>query len=140
MSQEQRKPDVDSCTENERLTEYIAPPDQPGEYRITRHFRERLLERVPEAYQATLPENLIRQGTVKKLDGDATDNDYYGKPVAFTTVGPEQKPWTLVAGLRHETYVNSDVLTELFQIDPSDIQNGRCLDADERAHIEVDLR
>jgi hypothetical protein len=41
---------------------------------------------------------------------NATDDDSYGNPVAFTTVGPEQKPWTLVAGLRHEAYVNSDVL------------------------------
>jgi hypothetical protein len=117
MSQEsKRKPQVDGCTDNEKLTEYIAPPDQPGEYRITRHFRERLLERVPESYQATLPEKLIRQGTVKKLDGDATNDDYYGKPVAFTTVGPEQKPWTLVAGLRHEAYVNSDVLHRVITI------------------------
>jgi hypothetical protein len=65
----QRKLQVDSCTENEKLTQYIAPPDKPGEYRITGHFRERLLERVPESYQETLPEKLIRQGTVKKLDG-----------------------------------------------------------------------
>jgi hypothetical protein len=36
-------------------------------------------------------------------------------------------------------WIGSAILTELFQIDPSDIQTGRCLEPDERIHIEVDL-
>jgi hypothetical protein len=113
MSQDnnnERKPDVD-CTDNEEDTAHISPPTEPGEYRISGHFRDRLRQRVPESYQPTLPERLIREGTVKKLATDVVDkNDNYGKPVAFTTVGPEKKPWTLIAGLRHEAFVNSDKL------------------------------
>jgi hypothetical protein len=35
--------------------------------------------------------------------------------------------------------IGSDVLTELFQIEPSDIKNGRCLSREEYRHIQVDL-
>jgi hypothetical protein len=36
-------------------------------------------------------------------------------------------------------WVGSAVLTELFQVEFSDIQTGRCLEPDERTHIEVDF-
>jgi len=36
-------------------------------------------------------------------------------------------------------YVGSDLLTELFDYDIDDVVNGRILDEDERASLEVDL-
>jgi hypothetical protein len=35
--------------------------------------------------------------------------------------------------------IGSAVLTELFQINPSDITQGRCLNPDEQTNIQVDL-
>lgn len=97
----------------ELITVPVVPPRDPTCYRKTKHYINRLRERVSEAYQATLPANLIREGRVHRLkspDAESIIDDEmeHGAKVAFTTTGPKKRPWTLIVGLRPNAFTVTD--------------------------------
>jgi hypothetical protein len=96
-----------STDTQQTVTIPIVPPRDPEAYRITSHFRNRLRQRVPDAFQPSLPANLIRDGRILRLETDA-ETQSHGAVVAFTTTGPKQRPWTLIAGLRAEAFNSED--------------------------------
>lgn len=86
----------------ETVTVPVSPPRDPSAYRATRHFSNRLRERVDDVDRDELPRTLIEDGRVARVAGDDADvpADERGATVAFTTTGPRARPWTLVAALR----------------------------------------
>jgi hypothetical protein len=96
-----------STDTQQTVTIPVIPPRDPESYRITSHFRNRLRQRVPDAFRPSLPANLIRDGRILRLETDA-ETQSHGAVVAFTTTGPKQRPWTLIAGLRAEAFNSAD--------------------------------
>ncbi len=101
---------IRSGTDTDRQTVAIPviPPRDPECYRITNHFKNRLRQRVPENYRPTLPETLIRDGRIRRLEIDNVEVGSYGAVVAFTTTGPKNRPWTLIAGLQPAAFTDDD--------------------------------
>jgi len=106
MSQRQT-PQSDRIESHNDTPATLQVPREPDAYRVTNHFLNRLKQRVDEAFQPSLPATLIQDGTIKRLKPDCGKNrrECHAK-VAFSTTGPKQRVWTLVAGLRHEAYYN----------------------------------
>jgi len=98
---------------DETVTVPVAPPRDPSAYRATRHFTNRLRERVDEHRRGTLPADLLRRGRVRRVpatrpdDTDVPDVER-GTPVAFTTASATGRPWTLVAALRPAAFASDD--------------------------------
>jgi hypothetical protein len=90
----------------------VTPPRDPREYRATRHFSNRLRERVDERDRDQLPRTLIDRGRITRVAGDGVDadvpDDEHGATVAFTTTGPRERPWTLVAALRPVAFIDDE--------------------------------
>ena len=87
----------------ETVTVPVAPPRDPARYRATRHFSNRLRERVDDVDRDELPRTLIEDGRVSRVvdhDDAAVPDGERGTTIAFTTTGPRARPWTLVAALR----------------------------------------
>lgn len=96
---------------DDTVTVPVVPPREPGAYQATRHFSNRLRERVRDADRSHLTRTLIRSGRVSRVrDPDERDvpDDERGTPVGFTTVGPRDRPWTLVVALRPVAFVVDD--------------------------------
>jgi hypothetical protein len=86
-------------------------PRDPEAYRVTNHFVNRLKQRVDDAWHPSLPATLIRDGSITRLKPDVKtgkNRHECDTTVAFSSTGPKQRVWTLVAGLRHEAYVHDD--------------------------------
>jgi hypothetical protein len=100
----------DRRKENQLITIPVVPPTDPAQYRATRHYHNRLRERVSEAFQSTLPAKLIREGQVRRLEdaGNIGLSETDGAKIAFTTTGPKNRPWTLIAGLRPMAFTDSE--------------------------------
>ena len=96
--------------DTETVTVPVAPPRDPARYRATRHFSNRLRERVDDVDRDELPRTLIEDGRVARVAGDDADvpADERGATVAFTTTGPRARPWTLVAALRPVAFADGD--------------------------------
>ena len=96
--------------ESDTVTVPVAPPRDPARYRATRHFSNRLRERVDDVDRDELPRTLIEDGRVARVAGDDADvpADERGATVAFTTTGPRARPWTLVAALRPVAFALDD--------------------------------
>lgn len=99
---------------DETVTIPVAPPREPSAYRATRHFTNRLRERVDEHRRGTLPAELLRRGRVRRVPATSTAHDTAvpdvdrGTPVAFTTASATGRPWTLVAALRPAAFASDD--------------------------------
>ena len=101
----------DGRTEHDdTVTVPVAPPRDPAAYRATRHFSNRLRERVDDVDRDELPRTRIEDGRVARVAGDDADvpADERGATVAFTTTGPRARPWTLVAALRPVAFALDD--------------------------------
>jgi hypothetical protein len=96
--------------DRQTVTIPVAPPRDPAEYRATRHFSNRLRERVDERDRDQLPRTLIDRGRITRVAGDRdvpdVPDDEHGATVAFTTTGPRERPWTLVAALRPVAFID----------------------------------
>ena len=94
----------------ETVTVPVAPPRDPARYRATRHFSNRLRERVDDVDRDELPRTLIEDGRVARVAGDDADvpADERGATVAFTTTGPRARPWTLVTAFRPVAFALDD--------------------------------
>jgi hypothetical protein len=108
MTQTTHRRQDSTDTDKQTVTIPILPPRDPEAYRSTTHFGTRLRERVPENYRPTLPATLIREGRIYRLDIDSVEVGSNGAVVAFTTTGPKQRPWTLIAGLLPAAFSNED--------------------------------
>ena len=101
----------DGRTEHDdTVTVPVAPPRDPAAYRATRHFSNRLRERVDDVDRDHLPRRLIEEGRVSRVvdhDGDVPDGER-GTTIAFATVADDGRPWTLVAALRPVAFVGPD--------------------------------
>ena len=96
---------------DDTVTVPVVPPREPGAYQATRHFSNRLRERVRDADRSNLTRTLIRSGRVSRVrdpdERDVPDADR-GTPVGFTTTDVDGRPWTLVAALRPVAFVDDD--------------------------------
>ena len=96
--------------DTETVTVPVAPPRDPARYRATRHFSNRLRERVDDVARDHLPRRLIEEGRVSRVvdhDGDVPDGER-GTTIAFATVADDGRPWTLVAALRPVAFADDD--------------------------------
>ena len=97
--------------DTETVTVPVAPPRDPSAYRATRHFSNRLRERVDDIDRDELPRTLIEDGRVSRVvdhdDADVPDGER-GTTIAFTTTGPRERPWTLVAALRPVAFIDEE--------------------------------
>jgi|APHM01.1.fsa_nt_gi hypothetical protein len=100
-------------TDRKTVTVPVAPPRETAEYRTTTHFIDRLRERVDERDRDHLLRILIEDGQISRTRAgdDLADDvpaDEVGATVAFTTTGPGDRPWTLIAALRPAAFVDED--------------------------------
>lgn len=90
-----------STTTDDDLVEIpVRPPRDIDRYNPTKHFGQRLRERVPSRHRGPVPSEIIESGRVTRRRRDAPDDlDAPGHPVAFTgRVDGEQ--YTVIVALR----------------------------------------
>ena len=99
----------------------VRPPRDAGLYRATKHFNQRLKERVDRWHRGPVPRDVIVNGFVTRRPFEGvTDADDPGHPVAF--VGDvDGDTYTVIAALRPAAYRESDTVHDLLTVYPNDV-------------------
>jgi len=103
------------------VTVPVRPPRDAGCYRATKHFKQRLNERIPSRHHGPVPRDIVEQGAVTRRPfRGITDADDPGHPVAF--VGDvDGDTYTVIAALRPAAYRESDTVHDLLTVYPNDV-------------------
>lgn len=111
-----------ASTDDDLVEIPVRPPRDLDRYEPTKHFGQRLRERVPSRHRGPVPSEIIESGRVTRRPWDApADLDAPGQPVAFTgRVDGDQ--YTVIVALRPSGFRDPgrphDVIT-VWQGDPS---------------------
>ena len=87
----------------------VKPPRKAECYRTTKHFKQRLRERVPSFHRGPVPAEIIEEGAVTRRTWRAPQHaDNPGQPVAFTST-VDGRRYTVIAALRPGGYRSTEV-------------------------------
>ncbi len=110
------------------VTVPVRPPRDAACYRATKHFKQRLNERIPDRHHGPVPRDIVENGAVTRRPFDGvTDADDPGQPVAF--IGDvDGHAYTVIAALRPAAYRQPDTVHDLLTVYATDVRPDTAVD------------
>lgn len=96
-------------TDSDEIVEVpVKPPREPSAYRTTKHFKQRLRERVPGFQHGPVPAKIIENGSITRRPWTAPEDlEEPGQPIAFTGE-VDGDTYTVIVALMPSGYRSAD--------------------------------